>query len=212
MLATYPVHYFLTQSNLKHTTTMDHPYDAPADYPVEDSKPTGLLTRFVPAKIRNSSAFSWLLRLTRGLQFISSVISLGAFSYRLARVYRLVNNIKQRTGVNRSFGAVEGILAASVLYTLLAMLLGCIKKNSSPGSHALRWIWVLLDLAFLGAFIAVAVLTSPNGGLAGPKHCYAGRNPTDFNSINNATGATADSTDKTCNLPWVTFILAIIST
>jgi hypothetical protein len=124
----------------------------------------------------------------------------------------LVNNIKQRRGVNGSYGAVEGILAASALYTLIAMLLGCIKKNSSPGSHKLRWIWVLLDLAFVGAFIAVAVLTRPDDGPAGPKHCYAGRSITDFSSINNATGANADSDDTTCNLPWVTFILAIIST
>jgi hypothetical protein len=178
---------------------MDQPYDAPLDYPVHDSKPTGLLTRFVPSKLRNSSLFSWFLRFTRGLQFISSIISLGAFSYRLARV-------------NGSYGAVEGILAASALYTLIAMLLGCIKKNSSPGSHKLRWIWVLLDLAFVGAFIAVAVLTRPDDGPAGPKHCYAGRSITDFSSINNATGANADSDDTTCNLPWVTFILAIIST
>jgi hypothetical protein len=195
-----------------HITTMDQPYDAPADYPVQDSKPTGLLTRFVPSKLRNSSLFSWFLRFTRGLQFISSIISLGAFSYRLARVARLVNNIKQRRGVNGSYGAVEGILAASALYTLIAMLLGCIKKNSSPGSHKLRWIWVLLDLAFVGAFIAVAVLTRPDGGSAGPRHCYAGRSITNFSSINNATGANADSNDPTCNLPWVTFILAIIST
>jgi hypothetical protein len=87
--------------------------------------------------------------------------------------------------------------------------MGCLKRNSSPGSHKLRWIWVLLDLAFVGAFIAAAVLTSPSGGAAGPRHCYAGRSR---DEVSNATGAFTDSDDPTCNLPWATFILAIIST
>ncbi|KAF2640121.1 hypothetical protein P280DRAFT_490512 [Massarina eburnea CBS 473.64] len=173
-----------------------------------DEKPTGLLTRFVPAKLLHSSLYRLFLRFTRVLQFLSATISLGIFSSRLYKVYRLVNSIKAR-GVNGSFGAVEGILAAAVLYTLIAMLFGCIKKNSSPGGRWLRWLWVLLDLAFVGAFIAVSVLTSPNGGLAGPRHCYTNRNTQD---VNNVTGATANTTDETCNLPWGTYILAIIST
>jgi hypothetical protein len=183
-------------------------YDNSAPVAHSDEKPTGLLTRFVPNKLRHSSLYRWFLRFTRVLQFLSAVISLGIFSSRLYKVFRLVNSIKTRRGINKSYGAVEGILAAAVLYTLIAMLLGCIKKNSSPGSKSLRWLWVLLDLAFVGAFIAVSVLTSPHGGLAGPKHCYTNKDPED---TNNLTGETA-SKDDTCNLPWGTFILAIIST
>ncbi|KAF3051674.1 hypothetical protein E8E11_010627 [Didymella keratinophila] len=186
------------------------PLDGPADPHYQDEKPTGLLTRFVPARLRNTAFYRILLRLTRVLQFISSVISLGIFSQRFYKVYRLVNSIKTRRGVNGSYGAVEGILAAAVLYTLISTIFGLIKKSANPGGKALRWLWVLLDLAFVGAFIAVSVLTRPNGGQAGPRHCYTNRNNAN-NAGNIAQGQNA-STDDTCNLPWGTFILAIIST
>lgn len=187
------------------------PIDGPVDTPIYDKRDqTGLLTRFVPNKLKGTAFYRFLLRFTRLLQFISSVVSLGVFSQRLFKVYRLVNSIKTRRGVNGSYGAVEGILAAAVLYTLISTLLGCVKKSANPGGRALRWAWVVLDLLFVGAFIAVSVLTRPNGGLAGPRHCYKesrlfGGNGSDV------TGETASS-DDTCNLPWGTFILAIIST
>jgi hypothetical protein len=165
---------------------------------------TGLLTRFVPDRLKHSGLYRWILRLTRVLQFVSSIVSLGIFSARLRKVYRLVNTIKTRRGVNSAYGAVEGILAASVLYTLLAMLMTLFLKRGGP--RWLRWLWVLLDVLFVGAFIAVAVLTSPKGGIAGPKHCYHEQGLTGF------LGTTSNSDDESCNLPWGTFILAIIST
>lgn len=187
------------------------PLDGPADTHYEEEKPTGLLTRFVPARLRHTAFFKILLRLTRVLQFLSAVISLGIFSQRLYKVYRLVNSIKTRRGVNKSFGAVEGILAAAVLYTLIATVMTLIKKSANAGTKRwLRWLWVLFDLAFVGAFIAVSVLTRPNGGAAGPKHCYTNRNAN--NAANIAQGETANTQDDTCDLPWGTFILAIVST
>jgi hypothetical protein len=189
---------------------LDGPVDGPVDGPAYDKRDqTGLLTRFVPDKLKTGSAYRWFLRFTRVLQFVSAVVSLGIFSQRVYKVYRLVNSIKTRRGINHAFGAVEGILAAAVLYTLISMLLGCIKKSANPGGRVLRWIWVLLDLAFVGAFIAVTVLTR-NGGLAGAKNCY---NPSRLNNgaTDDVTGTTA-SRDDTCNLPWGTFVLAIIST
>ena len=189
------------------------PYDGPAvDHAVTDkSEQTGLLTRFVPASLKNTSFYRWLLRFTRVLQFISSVISLGVFSQRVYKVLRLVNSIKTRRGVNGAFGAVEGILAAAVLYTLITMLLSCIKKSANPGGKVLRWIWVLFDLLFVGAFIAVSVLTRPNGGLAGPRECYNPRRLADGTDPSTIIGEN-NARDDTCNLPWGTFILAIIST
>lgn len=176
--------------------------DGPADYPIADKREqTGLLTRFVPNSLKNTKIYSWLLRLTRLLQFISSIISLAVFSRRLFKVYRLVNSVKTRRGVNGSYGAVEGILAAAALYTLITMLLSCVKKSANPGGRMLRWIWVLLDLIFVGAFIAVSVLTRPDGGPAGARNCY---NPRRL--------LPGDNRDDSCKLPWGTFILAIIST
>lgn len=189
----------------------DGPIDGPIDGPVYDKRDqTGLLTRFVPDRFKGTAFYRWLLRSSRLLQFISSVISLGVFSQRLFKVYRLVNSIKTRRGVNGSYGAVEGILAAAVLYTLISTLLGCIKKSANPGGRGLRWAWVVLDVLFVGAFIAAAVITRPNGGGAGPRQCYnesrlSGGDGDDLTGDNN-------STDDTCNLPWGTFILAIIST
>ncbi|KAF2132346.1 hypothetical protein P153DRAFT_335165 [Dothidotthia symphoricarpi CBS 119687] len=184
------------------------PVDGPA-YGTPYEKPTGLLTRFVPDKLRHTALYRLFLRLTRVLQFISSVISLALFSKRVYKIYRLVNSLKTRRGVSGSFGAVEGILAAAVLYTLLVTLLSCIKKNSSPGSKMLRWLLVLLDLLFVGGFIAVSVITRPNGGKAGPRHCYNGTSLTNTNTV---TGQRANVRDDTCDLPWGTFILAILST
>ena len=190
------------------------PYDGPVDtvHTVPDKREqTGLLTRCVPNKLQNSAIYRWLLRFTRVLQFVSSVVSLGLFSRRIYKAYRLVNSIKTRRGINGSMGAVEGILAAAVLYSLITMLLSCIKKSANPGGRILRWIWVLLDLLFVGAFIAVTVLTRPAGGLAGARNCYTverfqnGTTPGSVTQENNEQ-------DKTCNLPWGTFGLAIAST
>ena len=187
------------------------PIDGPVDNPMYDKREqTGLLTRWVPDRLKHGKFYRWFLRFTRFLQFVSSVVSLGIFSQRMYKVYRLVNSIKTRRGVNGAYGAVEGILAAAVLYTLITTLFGCIKKSANPGGRKLRWLWVLLDLIFVGAFIAVSVLTRPDGGLAGARHCYNPRRLVNGGS-NTATGETA-SRDDSCNLPWGTFILAIIST
>jgi hypothetical protein len=197
---------------MRNSHSSRQPIDGPVDGPAYDKREqTGLLTRFVPDSLKGGKFYRMLLRLTRVLQFLSAVISLGIFSQRLYKVYRLVNSIKTRRGVNGAYGAVEGILAAAVLYTLITTLLGCIKKSANPGGRTLRWIWVLVDLLFVGAFIAVTVLTRPNGGLAGARHCY---NPSRLRdgATNDVTGATADPRDDSCNLPWGTFILGIIST
>lgn len=60
----------------------------------------------------------------------------------------------------------------------------------------------MLDLGFVGAFIAVSVLTSPNGGKAGP--CTGQRR-----RIAESAGLLNDAS---CNLPLGTFVTAIIST
>jgi hypothetical protein len=166
---------------------------------------TGLLTRFVPERLRHTALYRWWLRFTRLLQFLSAVISLAIFSSRIYKVYRLVNSFKAQRGLDHGSGAVEGILAAAVLYTMITIILTCLTKGGGP--TWLRWLWVLFDVLFVGAFIAVSVLTRPNGGIAGPGHCYRSRN-----RKVTGTGENANELDDSCNLPWGTFILAIIST
>lgn len=185
-------------------------FDGPADPHYQGENPTGLLTRFVPARHRRTAFYRILLHLTRVLQFISCVISLVIFSQRLYKIYRLINSIKTHRGVHGSYGAVEGMLAATVVYTLISTIIGLIKKSANPGGKALRWLWLILGLAFVGGFIAVSVLTRSDGGQAGPSHCYTDRNAN--NAAKFAQDQTANTQDDTCDLPWCNFILAIIST
>jgi hypothetical protein len=168
------------------------------------SNDTGLLTRCVPQKLKHSALYRWWLRFTRILQFLSAIISLGIFSARFYKVYRLVNSFKAERGINGSSKAVEAILALAVLYTILATIMMCLLRGGGP--KFLRWLFVLLDILFVAAFIVVAVLTRPNGGSAGPHHCYGSRS-----QAVDGTGRNANNTDQSCNLPWGTFILAIIS-
>lgn len=144
-------------------------------------------------KFRSSSLFRAWLKLLRILQFLSAIISLGLFSSRVYKVYRLYKRIKT------SNGAVEGILVAAVVYTIIATILQLLLRAGRP--KKLRWLMVLLDILFVGAFIAVAKLTSPHGP-SGPCRKAVGnaiQHPTQYNS-----GA--------CKLPWGTFVLAIFST
>ncbi|PVH73767.1 hypothetical protein DL98DRAFT_468846 [Cadophora sp. DSE1049] len=137
---------------------------------------------------------SLLDRLLRLFQFLSSLTSLILFSIRLRRILALAGR------ASRSNGAVEGILAAAVLYTLIAMASKFAIKGT--GSNMLRMIFIIVDLMFVGAFIAVAVLTSPQrGGSSAP--CNATR----YTAINTKIPSSVN-----CNLPWGTFILAILST
>ena len=145
---------------------------------------------------RSTRSHELIQHILRALQLLSAVISLILFSVRLAKIVRLVGK------ASRSNGAVEGIVAAAVLYTLIVMALSLGLRAS--GSNLLRILFIVFDILFAGAFIAVAVLTSPKRhGSSGPCSSNA-----DVNGFVNrhAPG------DVNCNLPWGTFILAIVST
>ncbi|KAF2803257.1 uncharacterized protein BDZ99DRAFT_576174 [Mytilinidion resinicola] len=144
--------------------------------------------------------YRWFLRLTRVLQFLSAIISFGLFSSKIYKIYRLINRVKTYRGISGSDSAVESILA--MIITLLLR---------GGGPKWLRWFWVLLDLAFVGAFIAVSVLTRPAGGPEGPSRCYTNRRSTTSPSAV-ATGKKTNGNDSKCSLPWGTFVLAIFST
>ena len=89
---------------------------------------------------------SWFLRF---IEFCCASIILGIFSYFLAALRN------HRQHIPTWIRAVEGISGAAVLYTLMALLLvfclGGIAIFSALG--------MLLDLAFLGAFIYLAYAT-----------------------------------------------------
>ncbi|KAK2012286.1 hypothetical protein LZ32DRAFT_618500 [Colletotrichum eremochloae] len=154
--------------------------NAPLDGPVCYEKPTGYLTRFVPARPQHSKFYDFFMHLTRVLEFLSFIIPLGIFSS---------HSVSSRS-------------TASSPPSRLAVV-------STAHTSWLRWLWVVLDLLVMGAFIAVAVITSTNGSMASPRHCFIEERLS--NGSNRATSETAN-TDGTCNLSWGNFILGIIST
>jgi hypothetical protein len=149
----------------------------------------GIMSRF-----HNSKVYPLFQRLLRTLQFLSALSSLIVFSIRVRKLLKLYNSL------SRAEGAIEGIIAAAVLYTLAVLAITAFVRNGGP--KALRWVLVVLDLAFVGAFIAVAVLTSPKGGKAGP--CYGERK--------RRAEQNGFVDDAGCQLPLGTFITAIFST
>lgn len=98
---------------------------------------------------KKGAGLKGLQTLLRILQFLAALLILGIFSYFLARL--AANDLPKA----RYIVAVEIIAAAAVLYTLLAVLL----TFFLGGFTVFGALAVLLDLLFLGAFIAVAVLT-----------------------------------------------------
>jgi hypothetical protein len=151
-------------------------------------------------RFRQSRANLLFQRILRFIQFISPVISIGLFASRLVKIVQKVPN-EARGRLTASNGAVVGILAAAILYTLIAMLLSCLLEHKP---RVIRWSLMFLDLCFVGAFIAVAVLTRPNGGSSGPCRKQDG---TGLGPVSHLVHRRAN-----CSLPWGTFISAIIST
>lgn len=146
-------------------------------------------------RFRDSRTNLWFQRILRFIQFVSPVISIGLFASRLVRIVRLGGRL------TASNGAVVGILAVAILYTLIAMFISCFLEYKPK---LIRWSLMLLDLCFVGAFIAIAVLTRPNGGSSGPCRHQDG---TGLGPVSHVVPRKAN-----CSLPWGTFISAIIST
>lgn len=141
-----------------------------------------------------SRSHNFILHALRILQFLSALISLILFSIRIAKIIRLTNH------ATHSNSAVEGILAAAVLYTIIATILQLVIRTGA--SNMTRIMLIIFDILFVGAFIAVAVLTSPKRhGSSGP-----------CNSKTSQLIGKYGPSSANCNLPWGTFILAILST
>lgn len=135
--------------------------------------------------------------INRILQFIFSIISVGIYAY-------FVSNIRE-AGFRPSnwTGAILGISSASAIYTLFGIVFTlCLGANFFFGSLA-----IILDVAFIGAFIFVAYATraarlSCSGYVATP----LGAGP-----AGSETGLTiATSLRRACQMETVVFASAII--
>ena len=88
----------------------------------------------------------WFLR---AIEFCCAALILGVFSYFLAALHNHGLNIDSYTR------SIEGISGAAVLYTLFGLLLLCFVA----GLTFFSLFAILMDLAFVGAFIYVAYET-----------------------------------------------------
>ena len=90
-----------------------------------------------------------LATLVRALQFCCAAIILGIFSYFLAVL------AEHNLYIPRWEQAVEGMSGAAVLYTIFAILLTCFLG----GKMFFAFLAIILDICFIGCFVAIAVLT-----------------------------------------------------
>lgn len=133
----------------------------------------------------------------RFLQLLAAAAILGIFSYFLAT--------QSRNGgpIAIWMRAVEGIAGAATLYTLLAVLL----TFFLGGITIFAFLAILLDIAFIGAFIAVAWYTR-----GGARNCENLANEDFFGNGPDGINGSSASPRTICNLDKTCFILAIILT
>lgn len=93
------------------------------------------------------TALKFLQWFNRGIQFCCAALILGIYSYFLAT---LANH---DLPISNTIRAVEGISGIAVLYTLAGLLLLCCLAGRTFSS----FIAIIFDVAFIGAFIYVAV-------------------------------------------------------
>ncbi|KAL4925086.1 uncharacterized protein BDV17DRAFT_189952 [Aspergillus undulatus] len=85
----------------------------------------------------------------RVLQFLDSAVILGIYSYFLAKL------AQHDLGIPTWMKAVEGLSGAATLYALLGSLLTC----CLGGITFFAGLAIVLDVCFVGAMIAIAVMT-----------------------------------------------------
>ncbi|EAW06769.1 uncharacterized protein ACLA_084640 [Aspergillus clavatus NRRL 1] len=131
----------------------------------------------------------------RVLQFLDAAVILGIFSYFLAIQSQHDQHIP------RWMKAVEGLSGAATLYGLLGILFTC----CLGGVAFFAFLAVALDICFIGAMIAIAVMTRN-----GPQSC-SGHIDTPLGSGNSdAHSPSGLSFGYACELEKVVFAVSII--
>jgi hypothetical protein len=115
----------------------------------------------------------------RGIQFCCAAIVLALFAYFLATLSD--HNMHIDTWVK----AVTGISGIAVIYTILALLMLCCCAGRSFPS----FILMVLDLAFAGAFIYIAVANRDGASSCnGEVNTVFGKGDADTNVRDNGSG------------------------
>jgi len=116
------------------------------------------------------------------LAFCCAAIILGIYSYFLAVL------ADRDLYINRDWRAVEGLSGAAVLYTIFAVLLTC----CLGGVSFFAFLGIVLDICFIGAMIAIAVLTRSGAYSCNSNYLYTplgnGAPDADLSQYNPNTG------------------------
>ncbi|EHA48685.1 hypothetical protein MCOR07_008901 [Pyricularia oryzae] len=136
----------------------------------------------------------------RGVQFLCSGLILGIFSYFLATFAS--NRLESPTWVR----AVEGISGIAALYSGLALVLLC----CLAGRKFVAFLAIVLDVAFVAAFIYVAVQNR-----AGTASCNSGVENTPFGSTTNSNARISNNGGPTfftvCKLQSACLAVSIVA-
>lgn len=95
---------------------------------------------------KSTFALKFIQWLIRGIQFGCCAVGLALYSYYLAEAAR------HDVTIPKWVRAIEGITGVGVLYTFLGLLLLC----CLAGHPFTSFIAIVLDIAFVGAFVYVA--------------------------------------------------------
>lgn len=137
----------------------------------------------------------------RVIQLCCCAIVLGIYSYFLATLRS--HNLRTPAYVR----AVEGISGAGVLYTLLGLLLLCwLAGHILPSSIA-----ILLDIAFIGAFIYVAWANRSGAGTCRGYIDTPYGNAQSGNHISGTSSPGLPSSRAACRLQSASLAVAIVA-
>lgn len=140
----------------------------------------------------------------RLLQLAGSAAILGIFSWFLA--YLSTHHLHQATYVR----AVEGIAGAAVIYTFFAAILTCFIGGLTISAV----LAILLDIAFCGGFIAVAILTRASShscrGIVNTPIAVGDSDPKVFNIRGSNNVTYHPNLHRACMLQKACFAIAII--
>ncbi|KGO76386.1 hypothetical protein PITC_018260 [Penicillium italicum] len=132
----------------------------------------------------------------RVLQFLDAAVILGIFSYFLAVLSR--NDQTIATWIK----AVEGLAGAATVYSLFGIILTC----CLGGVAFFAFLGVALDVCFVGAMVAIAILTRDGVG----KCTGTVDTPMGTGNANDDTASRSLKFGMACKLEKVVFAVAII--
>lgn len=130
------------------------------------------------------------------LAFCCAGIVLGIYSYYLASLTH------HNLGIARWKKAVEGISGAAVLYTIATTVLTC----CLAGITFLSMLGLVLDICFVGGFIAIAIMTRH-----GASSCKGNVNTPLGSGLSNTQSSGSASLGLACRLNTAAFAVSIIA-